>query len=83
MLKLVIAEANRVLIPSDKFDAVTTDELQSAADDLQMTIESVVSAGLSKSHPLVKEAAQLDTLLWDEGSKRRVSVVLKTITKGF
>ena len=63
---------NRALISSDKLDAVTSDELESAADELQ---KAVRSAGLSKSHPLVKEAAQLDKPLRDKSTKIKVSAL--------
>ena len=46
--------------------------LESAADELHKTIESVVSAGLEKSHALVAEATELDKSLREEGSKMRV-----------
>ena len=61
-LKVAIAKANKVLDPSGNKNAITADELQSAADELQKTMESVVSAGLSKSHPLVAKArGEIDT----------------------
>ena len=60
-LQLAIAKANRALDPSDNGDAMTADELQSTADELQKTVESVVSAGLPRSNPLVKKATKLST----------------------
>ena len=83
MVKSAIAQAKQVLDSSEKADTSTADKLESASVKLQKTVESVRSAGLSTSHPLVKDAAQLGKLLLDEGSKRRVSVVLKTITIDF
>ena len=67
-----IKKAKQVLDPSTNGDVITADELASAADELHETIESVVSAGLAKSHPLVVEATELDKSLRDEGSKLRV-----------
>ena len=55
-LESVIKKAKQALNPSDNGDATTTDDLESLADELQKTVESVVSAGLSKSHPLVAKA---------------------------
>ena len=69
-LQLAIANANQVLDSSDKADGVTADELQSAADELQKTIESVVSGGLPKAHPLVIEATNLGNSLHNEVIKR-------------
>ena len=68
---LAIAEATQVLINY----AATASELRSAADDVHEAMESVVSAGLAKSHPLVKEAAQLKKSLRDLGYQRQVSAV--------
>ena len=75
-LELAMGKANKALDASDNGDAITADELELAADELQKTVESVVFDGLGKSHPLVVKATELDTSLWDEGSKRRVSVVI-------
>ena len=58
-----IKTAKQVLDARASGDATTADELESAADELHKTIESVVSAGLAKSHPLVVEATELDNLL--------------------
>ena len=77
---MAIAKANQALDPSDNGDAMTAgelqrdaDKLQRAADELQKTIESVVSAGLSKSHPVVIEATKLGKSLRDKGIKMKVS----------
>ena len=72
-MKSAIAEAKPLLDASG--NRMTSDELESAANELKASIMSVASAGLSTSHPLVKEATELDKSLRDEGSKRRVSVV--------
>ena len=72
-MKLAIAEANQVLNSSDKADGSTADKLQRASVKLQKTVESVRSAGLSTSHPLVKEATLLGKLLRDKGSRTKVS----------
>ena len=55
-----IQKANQVLDASANGDAIPADVLQRAADELHKTVESVASAGLSPSHPLAKEATQLD-----------------------
>ena len=68
-LRLAIAKANRALDPSDNGDAITADELQRAADELQKTVESVVSAGLPKSNPLVVKTTNLSTVLGDITTK--------------
>ena len=68
---LAIAEATQVLINY----AATASELRGAADDVHEAMESVVSACLGESHPLVKEADQLKKSLRDKGGQRRVSVV--------
>ena len=72
-MKSAIAEAKQVLKSSDKADGSTADKLERAADDLQKAVESVKSAGLSKSHPLVKGATQLDKPLRDKSTKIKVS----------
>ena len=68
-----IQKANQVLGASASGSGVTADELESAADELHKTIESAVSVGLAKSHPLVVEATEMNKSLRDEGSKLRVS----------
>ena len=65
-LDLVVAKANHVLDPSDSGDAITADELQSTADELQKTVKSVVSAGYPKSHPRVRQATTLGKALRDK-----------------
>ena len=70
-----IKTAKQVLDARASGDAMTADELASAADELHKTIESAVSAGLAKSHPLVTEATALEKSLRDEGSKMKVSAV--------
>ena len=62
-LQAATTKANQVFDPSDNADAITADELQSAADELQKTVESVVSDGLQESHPFVKKATKLSTNL--------------------
>ena len=74
-MKLAIAEAKPLLDASASGNRMTSDELQRAADDVHEAMESVVSAGLGESHPLVKEADQLKKSLRDKGGQRRVSVV--------
>ena len=74
-VKSAIAEANRVLKSSDKADGSTADKLQRASVKLQKAVESVRSAGLSTSHPLVKGATQLGKSLRDKVTKIKVSAV--------
>ena len=68
-----IQKANQVVDASANSDVMTSDERESAADNVHATIESVVSAGLGKSHPLVKKATELEKSLRDDGSKIKVS----------
>ena len=68
----VIQKANQVVDASANSDVMTSDKLESTADNVHATIESVVSAGLGKSHPLVKKAAELEKSLRDDGSKIKV-----------
>ena len=68
-----IQKANQVVDASANSDVMTSDERESAADNLHASIESVVSAGLGKSHPLVKKATELEKSLRDDGSKIKVS----------
>ena len=56
-------------------DGITADELESAADELQKSMASVVSGGLSKSHPLVAEATKVHKSLRDRVAKTTVSAV--------
>ena len=72
-MKLAIAEAKPLLDASASGNGMTSDELERAADDVHATMESVVSAGLAKSHPLVKEATQLKQSLRKKGSSIKVS----------
>ena len=58
-----IKKANQVLDASVNGNGITADELEIAADELQKAIESVVSAGLPRSHALVAESTELDNLL--------------------
>ena len=74
-VKSAIAEAKQVLISSDKADGSTADKLQRASVKLQKAVESVRSAGLSTSHPLVKAASQLGKPLRDKGTKIKVSAL--------
>ena len=73
-VKLAIQKANQVVDASANSDVMTSAELESAADDVHATMESVVPV-LGKSHPLVKKATELKRSLRDKGSKRRVSMV--------
>ena len=68
-----IQKANQVVDASANSDVMTSAELESAADDVHATMESVVSAGLGKSHPLVKETTELEHSLRNNGSKIKVS----------
>ena len=68
-----IQKANQVVDASANSDVMTSAERESAADNVHATIESVVSAGLGKSHPLVKKATELEKSLRDDGSKIKVS----------
>ena len=75
---MAIAEANQVLNSSDNADGSTADELQRASAKLQKAVESVRSAGLSISHPLVASAAKASELsksLHDKGTKIKVSAL--------
>ena len=74
-VKSAIAQARQAFDASDNGDGTTGDELERAADDLQKTIGSVRSAGLSKSHSLVKQAAQLDKPLRNKSTKIKVSAL--------
>ena len=62
------------LDPSDNGEITTPDDLESLADKLQKTIESVVSAGLAKSHPHVAKATELDKALRDKVTETKVKV---------
>ena len=66
-----IAKANNALIPSDG-DRANVDELQRAAAELKATTESVMTAGLSKSEPVVAEANKLHATLRDISAKVRL-----------
>ena len=59
---------------------MTSDELERAADELHKTVESVASAGLGKSHPLVKKATELEKSLRDDGSKIKVSAAAHVVS---
>ena len=72
-MKSAIAEAKPLLDSSASGNGMTSDELERAADDVHEAMESVVSAGLGKSHPLVKKATELEKTLRDDGSKIKVS----------
>ena len=65
-----IAQANNTIIPSDG-DRANADELQRAAAELKATTESVMTAGLSKSEPVVAEANKLHATLRDIRAKVR------------
>ena len=69
-----IQKVNQVVDASANSDVMTfSNELERAADDVHAAMESVVSAGLGKSHPLVKEATALEKSIHDNGSKIKVS----------
>ena len=72
-LKSAIAKANQALHLSDNGNGITADELESAADELQKSMELAVSGGLPKSHPLVAEATKLDKPLRDRVTTTTVS----------
>ena len=71
-LQTAIAKANNVLIPSGDGDRVNADEVQSVAAELKTTTESVMTAGLSKSEPVVAEANKLHATLCDIRAKVRL-----------
>ena len=71
-LESAINKANQALDPSDSVNVTTADDLESLADELQKAVESVVSAGLSKSHPLVVEATELDKSMRDKATETKV-----------
>ena len=75
-----IQKANQVVDASANSDVMTSDKLESTADNVHATIESVVSAGLGKSHPLVKKAAELEKSLRDDGSKIKVSAAAHVVS---
>ena len=74
-MKSIITKGNKALDLSDNGDGITADELESAADWLQKSMESVVSGGLSESHPLVAEATKVGKSLRDRVTKTKVSAV--------
>ena len=61
-----------MLIPSGDGDRANADEVQSAAAELKTTTESVMTAGLSKSEPVVAEANELHATLRDISAKVRL-----------
>ena len=67
-----IAKANNVLTPSGDGDRANADEVQSAAAELKTTTESVMTAGLSKSEPVIAEANELHATLCDISAKVRL-----------
>ena len=69
-LESAMEQANQAFNLGDKADRLTADELEIMADELQKSLESVVSAGLVKSHPLVTKATALVKSL-----RNKVSVV--------
>ena len=70
-----IAEANRALDQGENGDGMTADELEVAADELKKTVESVVSAGLAKLHPLAIEASKSDKSFREKAAQIKVSGV--------
>ena len=62
-LRSAIKKANQVLDASVSGKGTTADELESTVDELHKAIESVVSVGLGKSHPLVAKATELGNSL--------------------
>ena len=71
-LQGAIAKANNALIPSGGGDRANADELQSAATELKTTTESIMTAGLSKSEPVIAEANKLHATLRDLSTKVRL-----------
>ena len=55
-LKLAITKANQAVHLSGNGDAITAEELNGAAEQLQKTTGSAVSGGLTRGHPVVAEA---------------------------
>ena len=70
-VKSAIAEANQVLDSHNKGDRLTAAQLEMAAYEL----DSVASAGLGKSHPLVAKATQLGKSLRDKATEIKVSAM--------
>ena len=71
-LQAAIAKANTALIPRGGGDRANADELQSAAAELNTTTESIMTAGLSKSEPVIAEANKLHATLRDISTKVRL-----------
>ena len=74
-MESMIAKANQALDLSDNGVDMTADELESTVDALQKSIESVLSGGLGRSHPLVAEATKVHKLLRNMVTKTTVSAV--------
>ena len=70
-----IEEANQVLDARASGNGITADELESAANDLQKTVKSVVSDGLAESHPRVVKATELHKSLCDMATEMTVSAL--------
>ena len=68
-------KANEALNLGDKGSRLTADELEVAADELQKSLESMMSASLAKSHWLVTKATELTKSLRDMASKTKVRTV--------
>ena len=68
-------KANQALNVGDKADRLTADDLKIMADKLKKSLESMMSAGLAKSHPLVAEATELGKSLRDRATAIEVSAV--------
>ena len=66
-------KANKELDASDNGDGITAEELRRAANELKKTVQSVKSAGLPKSHPVVIKATKLDKSIREKATKTKVS----------
>ena len=74
-LKSAFVEAIETLDLINNGDKITADELQSVADALRNILESVVSGGLARSHPLIAEATKANKSFRDMVTKTMVSAV--------
>ena len=69
-------KANEALNLGGKVSRLKADELKIMADELQKSLESVISAAcVAKSHWLVTKATELTKSLRDMASKTKVSTV--------
>ena len=78
-LPRAIAKAKHALIPSGDGNRANADELQKAATELKTTIESVMTAGLSRSEPVVAEATKFHSTLCDIIAKVRLLHALRFV----